>query len=93
MINQFIDIQNSKHLHSYYKEHIEKLLKGFDFVPEQINLRDNFRFNDIRTKASKRNYETINDFLRDLSKCVRFIEDGTGSVVLKSRDSRKNINK
>ena len=74
----------------YYEEHVKPLLSVYEIVMNKIDLNDTFNMNNIREKAESKKYHSKKEVIEDLSKVVRYIDDGSESYVIKSFDTFTN---
>ena len=74
----------------YYEEHVKPLLNVYEIVMNKIDLNDSFNLNNIREKAESKKYHSKKEVIEDLSKVIRYIDDGSESYVIKSFDTFTN---
>lgn len=69
----------------YYNEYVKPLLTH-DFEMETIDFQDSFSITDIRAKAEAFKYHSLNEVAVDLSKVIRFVDDGIVYYIQKVYD-------
>ena len=68
----------------YYLKHIKPLMKEYETQFHIIDLNDTFIFNNIRDKSENHEYTTDKQVIEDMSRCLRFIDDGKDMYIIKS---------
>ena len=71
----------------YYIQVISPVVSQNEIIIKDIDLNDSFTINDIRQKAEQHRYTTNKDLVEDLSRVLRFIDDGNDTYVLKTYNS------
>ena len=70
----------------YYEEEIKPLLNGDDIIIHKIDFKSNFTMSDIRSKAANGLYKDHKQVVEDLSKVLRFIDNGSLMFIQKAKN-------
>ena len=74
----------------YFESEIKPLINGNDIVIHKIDFKDEFTMQTIRARTEEGYYKEFKTVIEDLSKVIRFIDNGTLMYIQKAKNVYTN---